>query len=165
MKKKLLATALATAIVLAIAPLALAATHHGGSATKSAKAAKGKPFLAKGAMLSVNLTTGTFVVTVAKGSHAVRSCVGKQVTFTLSKHARVLARTVDGSAVAYVRVSLDKVTPGSSVHVNGRLDRSNPSAPVFYAQLVKVVLAPAPAPSASPSDAPSASPSSSPTTP
>jgi hypothetical protein len=163
MKKKLLATALATAIVLAIAPLALAATHHGGSATKSAKAAKGKPFLAKGAMFSADPTTGTFVVTVTKGSHVVRPYVGTQVTFTLSKHARVLARTVDGSDVAYVRVSLDQVTPGSSVHVNGRLDRSDPSAPVFYAQLVKVVLAPAP--SASPSDAPSASPSSSSTTP
>src|ERR1035437_5917470 len=165
MKKKLLATALATAIVLAIAPLALAAAHHGGSATKSAKAAKGKPFLAKGAVLSVDPTTGTFVVTVAKGSHVVRPYVGTQVTFTLSKHARVLVRTVDGSHVAYVRVSLDQVTPNSSVHVNGRLDRSNPSAPVFYAQLVKVLLAPAAAPSASPSDAPSASPSSSPTTP
>ncbi len=156
MKKKLLATALATAIVLAIAPLALAAAHHGGSATKSAKAAKGKPYLAKGAVLSVDPTTGTFVVTVAKGSHVVRPYVGKQVTFTLSKHARILARTIHGSdgSVAYVPVSLSQVTLGSRAHVNGRLDRSNPNAPVFYAQLVKVILAPAasPSPSASPSD-------------
>ncbi len=171
MKKRLFATALATVIVLAVAPLALAAAHHGGSAAKSAKSAKVakcKPFLCKGSVVSVDPTAGTLLVTVSKGSHVVRHFVGTQVAFTLSKNARVLARTVDGSQVAYVSVTLDQVTPGSRVHINGRICRSGLGAPVFCARLVKVVLAPvvAPAPtadpSASPTVAPSASPSASP---
>jgi len=161
MKKRFMAMALALAIVFAVAPLALAAAHHGGPSPKPAKPAKGKPFLAKGSVVSFDATAGTLVVTVSKGSHAMRPYVGKQVTFTLSKHARILARTIHGSdgSVAYVPVSLSQVTLGSRAHVNGRLDRSNPNAPVFYAQLVKVILAPAasPSPSASPSDSPSPS--------
>jgi hypothetical protein len=171
MKKRLFATVLATMVVLAVAPLALATTHHGGSSAKSAKAAKtakGKPFLCKGSVVSVDPTAGTLLVTVAKGSHVMRHYVGTQVAFTLSKHARILARTADGSQTAYAPVTLDQVTPGSSVHINGRLGHDALGAPVFYARLVKVVLAavvaPAPTadPSASPTVAPSASPSASP---
>ncbi|MGZ4199888.1 MAG: hypothetical protein ACXVP1_06845, partial [Thermoleophilia bacterium] len=62
MKKRLLATALATAIVLAVAPLALAATHHGSSSAKAAKATKHKPFLCKGSVVSVDATADTLVV-------------------------------------------------------------------------------------------------------
>jgi hypothetical protein len=165
MKKRLLATALATAIVLAVAPLALAAAHHGNSSTKAAKAAKHKPFLCKGSVVSVDTTAGTLVVTVAKGSRSMRPFVGAQVTFTLSPHARILARTIDGSGnVAYRPVSLDQVTPGSRAHINGRLYRSGPGTTVFNARLVKVILAPAvsPAPSDPPSPAPSPAPSDSP---
>ena len=154
MKRKLVALALATALVLAIVPLALATTHH---PAPPAKPAKGKPFLCKGSVASVDVSTGTFVVTVAKGSHVMRHYVGTPVTFTLSKHARILARTVTStSKVRFQRVTLDQVTPGSWAHINGRLDRRDPSAPVFYAQLVKVILAPAasPSPSASPSVSP-----------
>jgi hypothetical protein len=168
MKRRLFAAALATVIVLALAPLAFAATHHGGSAARSAKTAKGKPFLCKGPVVSIDPTSGTLLVTVSKGSHVVRRCVGTQVTFTLSQHARIMARTVDGSQVAYVPVTLDQVTPGSSVHINGRLYRNGLGAPVFCTRLVKVVLAPvvAPAPTPDPStsstDSPTASPSASP---
>ena len=139
-RKRLMVLGLALVVVLTVAPLAAGAGHGGKHA---AKPAKGKPFFCTGKVVSVDPSTGTFIVSVAKGSHNMRAYVGKQVTFTLALHARILARA-KGSA--YRMVTLDKVTADSQAHINGRLDRSNPSAPVFYAQLVKVV---ASAPSAS----------------
>lgn len=157
-RKRLLALGLALVVVLAVAPLALGAGHGGKHA---AKPAKGKPFLCTGTVVSVDASTGTLVVTVAKGSHNMRAWVGKQVTFALAKHARILGRAAGASA--FVPITLDQVTPQSRAHINGRLDRSNPSAPVFYAQLVKVVLAPAPSASPDPSTSPSPSDSATPT--
>ena len=143
MKKRLVAIVLALAVVLAVVPLALAATQPGGPA---AKPAKGKPFLCTGTV--PDPAPGTLTVTVKTGSHVMRTFVGSDVTFTLAAKARIMVRSANGGKFA--RTTLDallkELTPGSRVHVNGRLDRRDPKALVFYAQLVKVVLAPMPAP-------------------
>lgn len=157
MRKQLIVVALATAVVLAVVPVALAAGHHGG--VGHGKQAKGKPFLCKGVFNAVN-ADGTLAVTVTKGSHDMRAYFGQQEPFTLNAHAHIFIRTVqsDGSVVL-APASVDQLTAGSAVHINGRLDRCDPSAPVFHAQHIIVTLAPAPAPSDPPSSAPSTSPS------
>ena len=145
MKKKLFVVAVAAAIALVVAPLALAAGGNGAAAGKPP--AKGKPFLAKGTVVSVDATSGTLVVTVVKGSHSMKPLFGTDVTFTLAAGSHVFARTVGPHAkIHFKHATLDNVTPGSRVNINGRLDLHDPLAPVFFARHVVVRLAPVPAP-------------------
>ncbi len=144
MKKKLLALAIAAAIALVVVvPLAFAAGNHGDNAAKPP--AKGKPFLAKGTVVSVDATTGTLVVTVARGSANMKSLFGTDVTFTLAAGSHIFARTVGPHGkVHFKNTTLEKVTPGSKANIDGRLDRNDPNAPVFFARHIVVKLAPAP---------------------
>jgi hypothetical protein len=163
MKRKLLALAIAVAIAVVAAPMALAAGTNGHPAKP---VAKGKPFLAKGTVVSVDATAGTLVVTVSKGSHNMKPSVGTDVTFTLAAGAHLFARTVgpDGK-LHFKRATLDQLTPGSEVNINGRVgrsdgDRSDPAAAVYFARHIVVKLAPAPTPAPSPTETPSPEPAS-----
>jgi len=147
MKKKLFALAIAAAIALVVVPLALAAGNHNGNAAKPP--AKGKPFLAQGTVVSVDATATTLVVTVARGSHNMKPLFGTDVTFTLAAGSHIFARTVGRHGkVHFKKTTLDKVTPGSKVNINGRVDRRVTDAPVYFAQHIVVKLAPAPSPTA-----------------
>ena len=139
MKKKLFALAIAAAIALVVVPLAFAAAKP---------QAKGKPFLAKGTVVSVDTTTTTLVVAVARGSDNMKP-FGTEVTFTLAAGSQIFARTVGRHGkVHFKKTTLDKVTPGSKVNINGRVDRRVTDAPVYFAQHIVVKLAPAPSPTA-----------------
>lgn len=139
MKKKLLALAIAAAIALVVVPVAFAAKP----------AAKGKPFLAKGTVVSVDVTAGTLLVTVAKGSHNMKPFFKTDVTFTLAAGSHIFARTVGHHGkVHFKNTTLANVTAGSKVNINGRLDRHDPNALVFYAKHIVVRLAPVPSPTA-----------------
>lgn len=154
MKRKSFVLAIVAAIALVVVPLALAAGSNGGTAVKPP--AKGKPFLAKGTVVSVDATAGTLVVTVARGSHNMKSLFGTDVTFTLVTGSHIFARTVGRHGkVHFKNTTLDNVTPGSKANINGRLGL-DPNAPVFFARHIVVKLAPAPIPTdtASPSAAP-----------
>jgi len=151
MKKRLIGVVLAVVIALVMAPLALATTHTGHPAKthkahKAHKVAKAKPFLCTGAVVSADPTSGTLVVTVAKGSRSIRPYVGTDVTFTLTKNVRLVARTAGASPAGYVAVTLDQLTAGVPVHINGRIDNSVPDTSTFFARLVKATLAPTPTP-------------------
>ena len=164
MKKQLMALGLAAAIALAVVPAALAAGHAGAPGggkpggggpgkTKPAKPAKGKPFACKGAVVSVDATNGTLLVTVKQGSRDMHPYLGQQETFTLGAHARVFIRTVDPAdgSIVLAPATLDQVTNAVKAAISGGL-KGGPSAPVFTAQRVVVTL-PAPlAPAPTPSD-------------
>ncbi len=144
MKKKLFAVVIAVAIALVVVPFAFAAGNHGGTHAKPP--AKGKPFYAKGAVVSVDPLAGTLVVTVANGSHNMKSFVGMDETFTLAAGVHIFARSVGPHGkVHFKNATLDKITPTSRVNINGRLNMSGP-APVFFAQHIVVKLAPTPTP-------------------
>jgi len=147
MKRKSFVLAIVAAIALVVIPMAFAAANP---------PAKGKPFLAKGTVVSVDATAGTLVVTVARGSHNMKSLFGTDVTFTLVTGSHIFARTVGRHGkVHFKNTTLDNVTPGSKANINGRLGL-DPNAPVFFARHIVVKLAPAPIPTdtASPSAAP-----------
>ena len=156
MKKKLFAVVIAVAIALAVVPLALAAGNHGGSPAKPH--AKGKPFYAKGKVVSVDLATGTLVVTVANGSNTMKPYFGMDETFTLAAGSRIFARTVGPHGkVHFKNATLDKVTPGSRANINGRFSVTAGPAPVFFAQHIVVRIA-APTPTPTPTDTSTATP-------
>jgi hypothetical protein len=168
MRKKLIAFALAAAVCLAVVPAALAAAHPGGPGTSKPaqpakpKAARGKPFACKGAVVSVDATAGTLLVTVKQGSPDMRPYIGQQETFTLGAHARIFIRTVnaDGSVVL-TPATIDQVTSAVKAAISGGL-KGDPSAPVFIAQRVVVTLPTAPTPTPTPSGSPAPEPSDSP---
>ena len=82
-------------------PAALAAGHAGGPGgggtgkTKPAKPSRGKPFACRGAVVSVDATGGTLLVTVKQGSRDMHPYIGRQETFTLGARALLFIRTVD----------------------------------------------------------------------
>ena len=160
MKKQLMALGLAAAIALAVVPAALAAGHSGGAGggpggggPGKTRPAKGKPFACKGAVVSVDATNGTLLVTVKQGSRDMHPYLGQQETFTLGAHARVFIRTVDPAdgSIVLTPATLDQVTNAVKAAISGGL-KGGPSAPVFTAQRVVVTLPAASAPAPTPSD-------------
>ena len=170
MKKKLIALVLAAAICLAVVPAALAAGHcggpggagPGGGKPAKPKPARGKPFACKGAVVSVDATADTLLVTVKQGSPDMRPYVGQQESFTLGAHAVLFIRTVnaDGSVVL-TPATIDQVTAAVKAAISGGL-KGNASAPLFTAQRVVVTLPATPTPAPTASDSPSPTPSGSP---
>jgi len=141
MKIKLFVLAIVAAIALVVVPLAIAAGGQDGNAAQAP--AKSKPFLAQGTVVSVDLTNMTMLVTVARGSHNMKSLFGKDVPFTLAPGSHIFARTVGRHGkVHFKHATLAQVTIGSRVNINGRVDRSVPDAPVYLARHIVVRLAP-----------------------
>ena len=148
MKKRLLALAMAAALALVVVPLALAVGDDDGNAANPP--AKGKPFLAKGTVVSVSVETTSMVVLVKRGSHNMKSLISEEVTFTLAPGYHMFARTVGRhhGKVHFKHATLDQVTVGSWVNINGRVDRRVQDAPVYWARHIVVKLAPVPSPTA-----------------
>ncbi len=156
MKKRLFALAMAAVIALVVVPLALAAGNNHGTAAN--RPAKGKPFLAKGTVVSVDVPSGTLLVTVARGSHNMKP-FRTDVTFTLATRAHIFARTIGPHGRVHLkRTTLDQVTPGSKVNINGRVGRDATGATVFLARHIVVKLAPVPTPTPTDTPSPSAAP-------
>lgn len=162
MKRKSFVLAIVTLIALVVVvPFTLAAAGSGGTAVKPP--VKSKPFLAKGTVVAVDATAGTLLVTVAKGSHNVKPLVGTDVTFTLAAASHIFARTIGPNGRVHLNpATLADVTVGSKVNINGRVDRTDPSAPVYVARHIVARLAPAPIPSPEPSPTDTTSPSPAP---
>jgi len=147
MKKRLLALAMAAALALVVVPLALAVGSDAGNAANPL--AKGKPFLAQGTVVSVDTTATTMMVKVTKGSHNMKSLISHEVTFTVGAGCHIFARTVGHHGKMHIKhATLDQVTPGSKVVINGRVDRRIQDAPVYVARHIVVKLAPVPSPTA-----------------
>ncbi len=118
-------------LVLAAAAALMLAAVAGPALAKRADGAKVKvrPFVCKGEVTATNTAANSLTVKVIKGRKAV---VGKQITFTLAGKAVIMKVGTDGADV----ISLGAVAVGDRVLVHGRVDRSNPDAPVHTAWLI-----------------------------
>ena len=129
---------LVTVLALAVVPLATAGS--GG-------AAKGKSkFNLVGTVVAVDATAGSLTVRVKAGTKTVKAFRGADLALVVDPAARVRLVTAAGCVAAL----LGDVPVGAKVKVRGRIDRTDPAAPVpVYVALcvkAKVLVAPEPAP-------------------
>jgi hypothetical protein len=118
----LVLAAAAALIVSAVAGPSLAAKPDGSKA-------KVRPFVCKGEVTATNVAANSLTVKVVKGKKAV---IGKEITFTLAGKAVIMRVGDDGADV----ISLGAVARGDRVLVHGKVDRTNPDAPVHTAWLI-----------------------------
>jgi hypothetical protein len=121
----LVLVAAATLLVLSIAGPA-AATHPTGPKVKA------RPFTCFAVVTAVNAQGSTITATVKKGNRALKDFRGKTVAFTV--HTEAIILKVGGGDPA--QIALSAIAPGDRVHLIGRADLTNASAPVFTARLV-----------------------------
>ena len=84
-------------------------------------------FACLGQVSSVDRTAGTIVVAVTRGTRAVQVDIGSDLTLT-AMSASVIRTFADG---ALATVTVADVQAGESIVVAGRIDRSDPTTPVF----------------------------------
>ena len=133
--RKLLLAAVVLVLGLGIAVPALA----GGGlqlsvAPRAAADGRATSFSLNGDVVRVFTTAGAVKVHVNLGSAGVRPFIGRNLTMRVA-HDAVLLSIDEGIAHA---IKLSQVKPGQHVHVEGRIDRSSPLAPVYVATLIQV---------------------------
>jgi hypothetical protein len=132
--KRWIVAGLAVVLVLTVAPAAMAGNGKAHGKSK---------FMAKGPVTAVDPDGGTLALTVKTGTKTVRPYRGLDLPVLVAAGAKLRQATPDGC----VNITLADIAPGAKVMVKGRIDRSDPAAPVFVATWVLVkVPAEAPAP-------------------
>ena len=132
--KRLVPIVLLVAVALLVVPLASAAGKPGGGF------AHGKAkFDLVGTLNAVDATAGTITVKVKAGTKTVRAWRGVELTMTVDANARIRLVTADGCTT----VTLADLPTDAKVKVRGRIDRTDPAAPLFTAHVVKVKAPPA----------------------
>ena len=139
--KRIIPIVLLVAVALLVVPLAAGAKPGGGQAKGKAK------FNLVGTLTAVDATAGTITVKVKAGTKTVRAWRGAELTMPVDPAARIRLVTADGVKT----VKLADLPTDARVKVRGRIDRTDPKAPVFTARVVKVkapaeVVPPEPAP-------------------
>lgn len=128
--KRWMVVALVLALALTLVPLAMA----GGGGAGAGGTGHGKnKFNLVGTVSAVDATTGALVVKVKSGTRTVKAYRGADLALTLASGARV--RLVVGDEC--VPATLADMADGVKVKVRGRIDRTDPTAPVFVAFDVK----------------------------
>lgn len=138
MKKWFIGALVLAVVALVCAPVALAGNghqQHGGQALGHAK------FMAKGTVTAVDAEAGTLTMLVWRGNRRVHPYLGTELTMMVAPDARIREVTPDGC----VTITLADVTVGDRVMAKGRVDRTDPTAPVFTARWLRV-MTPAPPP-------------------
>jgi hypothetical protein len=124
---------LATTLVLAAAVALLALSIAGPVAAKDPSAkVKARPFTCSAVVTAVNAQGNTITATVKKGNRTLKDYRGKDVTFSVHTDAIILKV----GAGTPTQISLGAVALGDRVHLNGRADLTNASAPAFTVHLV-----------------------------
>ena len=125
---------LATTLVLTAAAALLVLSVAGPAAARDSAAAKAKarPFTCFAVVTAVNAQGNTITATVKKGSRTLKDSRGKDVTFAVHTDALILKVGSGDSA----QIALGAVVPGDRVHLSGRADLTNASAPAFTVRLV-----------------------------
>ena len=72
-------------------------------------------------------TSATLTATVVRGNHPVKDYIGKAVAFVVGDSARIVKVGKKGVK----KIGLDGLAAGDRVLVLGRLDRTDPAAPVL----------------------------------
>ena len=91
-------------------------------------------FLCQGTVSSVDLQADALVVHVRHGSRGLRGSLGKDITIDVPASAKVFAVGHHAATLT----TIGQITAGDRVVIDGRVDRTDPSAPVFTARRVLV---------------------------
>ena len=127
MRNKLVIGALALVVVLAIVVPAVAQTRHARTPATS--------FTAAGSVQDVIQSAGALRMHVDSGSRGVKRFIGGALVVRVASQARILM-VDDGIAVLG---KLSDIRAGDQVVVSGRIDRTEPSSPVYTAQNIRVL--------------------------
>jgi hypothetical protein len=124
----------AARIALLAAAVALLCLMVAGPVVAQAAApkVKARPFSAKATVTSVDVTAKTLTANVVKGNRAMKASIGKDLVFTLSDAAVLVKVSKDGATT----IALGDLVAGDRVLIHGRVDLTDPAAPVFKVWLI-----------------------------
>jgi hypothetical protein len=131
--KKLTLAAVVLALALLLVPVAFAANGNGQGAR-----AHNVKYSLNGIVQAVDPDAGTISVLVKQSNRHARAYKGTVVSLTVTTTTKLYQRTVDGELVA---ITLADYQADDRVQSIGKLDRTDPAAPVFTA--LRVTLRPA----------------------
>ena len=121
--------ALLTAAVALLALMVAAPVLAKAAAPPKAKA---RHFTAQATVTAVNVAAKTLTATVVKGNRPMKPSIGKDVTFAVGDATVLVKVGKDGATT----IALGGLVAGDRVLVTGRVDRTNPDAPLFNAWLI-----------------------------
>jgi hypothetical protein len=127
----------AYAVLVALVVALLALTAAGPALAHPAAKAKMRPFACKAVVTSTDATGMTLTAKVTKATRPVKRLVGSDVAFTVSERTVMLK----AGGKPPLKLALADFATGDRVLVVGRVDRSNPDAPVFKARLIVLLRA------------------------
>lgn len=139
--KKLLLIVVTVALALGIAVPALAGTGVRLTVAPAAAVQQATTFELNGQVGRVFATAGALKVQVRVGSLGVRPFIGRDLSLRVGKNASLLSIN-DGIAHA---VTLAQIKAGQQVHIEGFIDRSAATVPVYVATVVHVRIVTPPA--------------------
>ena len=138
--RKLIVLAMALAVVLTVVPAALAAGGDGngpGPGTGPGSKARNVTYSLNGTVKAVDADAATIAVLVKSANRRARAYRGDVVTITVTAATKLYQRTVDGELVV---ITVADFSAGDRVTSVGRLDKTDPAAPVFTAKRVTLRL-------------------------
>ena len=127
MRNKLVIGALALLAVLIVVVPAVGQTKHASPPAMR--------FAASGSVQSVIQSAGALRMHVDAGSRGVKRFVGGALVVRVASQARIVMVSGGISTLG----TLSDIRAGDRVAVSGRIDRSQPSSPVYVAQNVRVL--------------------------
>ena len=119
-------------LAAAVALLALTAAASAVAQAAAPPSAKARPFLARATVTSVDVSGETLTAKVVKGNRPMKPSIGKNVTFAVGDSAVIVKIGEDGATT----IGLGGLVAGDRVLITGRVDRTNPDAPLFNAWLI-----------------------------
>ena len=119
---------LAAAVALLALTVAAPVMAQAAAPTK----AKARHFMAQATVTSVDVAAMTLTANVVKGNRPLKPSIGKDATFTVGDCAVIVKIGEDD----VTELDLGDLVAGDRVLVTGRVDRTNPDAPVFKAWLI-----------------------------
>ena len=121
--------------LLAAAVALLALTVAGPVVAQSAAPpkAKARPFMCQAIVTSVDTTATAFTAKVVKGNRAMKPSIGEVVPFAVGESTVIVKISKEGATV----IGLGDMVVGDRVLINGRIDLTDRTAPVFKARLIR----------------------------
>jgi hypothetical protein len=138
--KRLIVAVVVLALALMLAPVAFASGGDvsGPGPAGAATRAHNVKYSLNGTVQAVDVDAGTLSVLVKQTNRRARAYRGDVVNLTITPTTKFYQRTVDGERVA---ITLADFKTGDRIQSVGKLDKSDPGAPLFTA--FRVTLRPA----------------------
>jgi hypothetical protein len=122
-------------LLLAAATALLALTIAGQAFAQPAapKKPKARPFVCQAVVTAVDASGSTLRAKVVRAARPMKARIGTEVTFTVVEKALILKV---GKDVDPAIIELSAVAVNDRVLIRGRIDRTDPTAPVFNARMI-----------------------------